>query len=234
MSAQDDAAATTMVLDLLNDRSIGEIDFMLGAISVRPAMYRKVRQAIVDKKITVLVLPATLASNEAGKYFPVLTLDKDTEFYDVLVLRAPDLGSGVNEQFHRAMAIVHECTHAGLDLLQVPKMTHTQHEACAYVAQSIFEIAKILAMRGDPSKVRSTEPIESAAWEVALLQIKSKAGANTRSAAYWVSPDFAVVWAEAVNKLHVAIMNSDTYKAVAKDIVNNDGVGRQWKLPSTR
>lgn len=234
MSAQDDAAATTMVLDLLKDSSIREIDFKLGDISIQPAMYEKISQAIVDKKITVLIAPSMLASNEAGKYFSVLTIDKDTEFYDVLVLRSPDLGSGANEQFHRAEAIVHECTHAGLDLLKVPNMTHTQHEACAYVAQSIFAIAKMLAMRGDPSKVRLTELIEIAAWELALLQIKSKAGAGTRSAAYWVSPDFAVVWAEARNKLYVAIMNSDTYKAVAKNKVNNDGVGRQWKLPSRR
>jgi hypothetical protein len=227
MGAQDEAA-TTMVLNLLKDKSVREIDFMLGSISIMPTMYEKVSQAITDKKITVLVQPTLLASNESGKYFNVLTVDKDTEFYDVLVLRTSDLGSGRNEQFSRAEAIVHECTHAGLDLLQVPNMTHTQHEACAYVAQSIFAITKMLAMKGDPSKVRFTEPIESAAWEVALMRIKSK----TASAGYWVSPVFRVAWCLAVNKLCVAIMTSDTYKAVAKDIVNNDGVGRQWKQPT--
>jgi hypothetical protein len=231
MSAQDDAAATTMVLDLLKDRSIREIDFMLGAISVRPAMYGKVSQAIVDKKITVLVQPSALASNESGRYYPVLTIDKDTEFYDVLVLREPGLGKGVNEQFHRAQTIVHECTHAGLYLLKVPT-THTQHEACSYVAQDIFTITKMLAIRGDPSKAKVTDSIERAAWEVALLQIKSKAGAGTSK--YWASPDFAQAWAEAVNRLYVAIRNSAEYKAVAKDVVKNDGVGRPWKLPSKR
>lgn len=224
MGAQEDEAATKLVLDILKDKQVSEIDFMLGSISVKPTMYQKVSQAIVDKKITVIVEPEALAANESGRYFNVMTINKDTEFYDVLVLRTADRGSKVNEQFHIAEAIVHECTHAGLDLLKVPKMTHTQHEACAYVAQSIFAMAKMLAMKGDPSKAKFTESIESAAWEVARLQIKSKAAVGTPSAA----------WADAVNKLYVAISTSETYKKVAKDLVNNDGVGREWKLPSKK
>ena len=93
-------------------------------------------------------------------------------------------------------------------------------------------MAKLLAMKRDPSKVTFTEPIEIAAWEVARLQIKSKAAAGTPSAPYWTTPDFAMIWVGAVNKLNVAISTSDTYKKVAKDFVNNDGVGRPWKLPS--
>jgi hypothetical protein len=227
----DNTAATKLVLDILKDRQIGEIDFMLGSISIKPTMYQKVSQAIVDKKITVIVEPKALAANEAGKYLSVLTIDKDTEFYDVLILGTPDRGKSVNEQFHKARAIVHECTHAGLDLLKVPNMTHTQHEACAYVADSIFAMAKMLAVKMDLSNMKITEAIPIAAWEVARLQIKSKAAAGTPSAPYWTSPDFAMIWVGAVNKLNAAISTSDTYKKVAKDKVNNDGVGREWKLP---
>lgn len=231
MGAPEDAAATKLVLDILQDKQIGQIDFALGSISIKPTMYQKVSQAIVDKKITVTVDPKALAANEAGKYLSVLTIGKDTEFYDVLILGSPDRGKTVNEQFHKARAIVHECTHAGLDLLKVPNMTHTQHEACAYVADSIFAMAKMLALKIDLSKMTITEAIPIAAWEVARLQIKSKAAVGTPSARYWTTPDFAMVWVGAVNKLNVAISTSDEYKAVAKDIVNNDGVGREWKLP---
>lgn len=229
---EDNAAATTLVLDILKDKQVSEVDFMLGSISVKPTMYKKVAQAIIDTKITVIVEPKALAANESGKYFSELPINKDMTFYDVLILRTPDRGKTMNEQFHRVQAILHECTHAGFDLLQVPNMTHTQHEACAYVAQSIFGMAKLLAMKRDPSKVTFTEPIEIAAWEVARLQIKSKAAAGTPSAPYWTTPDFAMIWVGAVNKLNVAISTSDTYKKVAKDFVNNDGVGRPWKLPS--
>jgi len=229
---EDDAAATKLVLDILQDRQIGEIDFMLGSISVKPTMYKKVSQAIIDKKIAVLVEPNALAANEAGRYFNELPINKDTTFYDVLILRTADRGKTMNDQFHNAQAMLHECTHAGLDLLKVPNMTHTQHEACAYVADSIFAMSKLLAMKGDPSKIKVTQAIQGAAWEVARLQIKSKAAAGTSSAPYWTSPDFAVTWADAVNKLYVAISTSDTYKKTAKDLVNNDGVGRPWKLQS--
>lgn len=228
MGAQDDAA-TTVVLNVLRDRSIREIDFVLGSISIKPTMYEKVSQAITDKKISVLVAPNQLASDEIGKYFNVLTINKDTELYDVLVLRTPDLGSSVNETFHRQAAIVHECTHALLDLLQVPNMTHTQHEACAYVAESIFQIAKMKAMNGHPDRVPQTQPIQGAAWEIGLMQINSKGATE----GYYASPVFMVDWWLAVNKLCVAIMNSNTYKGVALDPVINDGVGRQWKLPPT-
>jgi hypothetical protein len=230
----DNAAATTLVLDILKDRQIAEIDFALGSITIKPTMYQKVSQAIVDKKITVIVEPKALAANEAGKYLSVLTISKDTEFYDVLILGTPDRGKTFNEQLHKARAIVHECTHAGLDLLKVPNMTHTQHEACAYVADSIFAMAKMLVLKIDLSKMKIMEAIPIAAWEVARLQIKSKAAASTPSAPYWTTPDFAMVWVGAVNKLNVAISTSDTYKKVAKDTVNNDGVGRPWKLPSKK
>src|SRR5215210_6899008 len=127
MSAEDDKKATEMVLKLLEDKSLEKVAFSMNKISVSPSMYAKVSQAIKEKKITVVVNPKLLHNNEGGRYYATLPLDKDTEFYDVLVLRSPVLGKGLIDQFYAAEAIVHECTHAGFDLLEVPKMTHLEH-----------------------------------------------------------------------------------------------------------
>jgi hypothetical protein len=233
MGAQEDAAATKAVLEVLKDSAIRNVDFTLGEVSISPTMYDKVAEAITQGKITVIVAPNFLKPTEAGRYFPVLTVNSETEFYDVLVLRTPGFGSGLNAQFHGRQAVVHECTHAGLDLLKVPNMTHAQHEAVSYVADSIFLISKVLAMKGDPGKIGKTivAPIEKAAWEVGMLVSASRDSKNGPSAPYWSSPDFAVAWFESVNRLFVAIGASDEYKASAKDKANNDGVGRPWKLP---
>src|SRR3954447_23982494 len=112
MSAEDDRKGTETVKAVLREKSIHDIDFMMGDITVSPSMYDKVLKAIETSKIAVLVLPSSLP-NIAAKYFPVLTISADTEFYDVIALKSPDLGTGLNTQFQAAMAIVHECTHAG-------------------------------------------------------------------------------------------------------------------------
>jgi hypothetical protein len=227
MSAADDKAATDAVLQVLADKSISQIDFPMGDISVKPSMYEKVSKAIGAKEITVMVVPEMLSAAESARYFSVFTIGNDQEWYNLIVLRTSGLGGNANEKFHAEMAIVHECTHAGFDLLKIPKMTHTQHEAGAYIAGAIFGVADMLDMKGDPSKFKDPAPIFMAAWDIALLSNSNK---NAPSS-YSRSPDFAVAWYSAISKLNVLIANSDEYKATAKDLVKNDGVGREWKLP---
>ena len=108
-------------------------------------------------------------------------------------------------------------------------MTQTLHEAGAYTAQSLFLIAKMLSMKGDPDRVTFTQPIESAAWNLARLLNRMKAaGVDTPRAAYFHSPDFAVAFFNAWSALYAAIRNSDEYRAVANDAVKSVGLGRQW------
>jgi hypothetical protein len=228
MSA-DDVAATRLVLDILSDPAIAGIDFDLDAISVSPAMYREVSQAIIDKKITVLVLPEALKPNESGVYFPELKLPNGMVFFDVLALRFPDRGSSVDEQTSRALAIVHESTHAGFAMRKLPHMTHTLHEAGAYTAQSMFVLTKMLNRGGHPERVNNTEPIQSAAWKFALLLNRSNAAVpGTPAAEYFKSVDFAAAYASATSALYTAIAGSSEYGAVAKDPIENVGLGRPW------
>jgi len=231
MSAQDDEAATRLVLAVLGDQAINEIDFQMGAIAVSAAMYRDMSQAITDGKIAVWVAPNLLTSTQIGKYFSELRFRDGRELFDILVLRFPDLGSGINEQVKRAEAIVHECTHGGFALRRVPNMTRTLHEAGAYTAQSTFTIAKMLSRGGHPENVTSTitQPIEKAAWNLAILLSRRKAAAaNTPVADYFNSPDFASVVNSWWNAVYTAIAASNEYGPVANDPVQNVGLGRQW------
>src|SRR5262245_57772187 len=123
MSADDDA--TKLVLRVLSDPAIAGINFDLDAISVSPAIYREISQAIKDNKITVMVAPGRLESDESALYVPELKNPDGTVLYDVIILRTPELGSSIKEQVKRISAIVHECTHAGFAARKVPNMTVT-------------------------------------------------------------------------------------------------------------
>ena len=135
----------------------------------------------------------------------------------------------MTEQLTAAANVVHECTHAGFYVLKVPDMTHALHEAGAYAAEAIFEIARMPNMGGHPDRVIIHEAIRKAAWSFGLLLQRSKAGGTNK---YYTSPDFAVSYCETVNELITSIVNSNEYRAAAKDPIKNLGVGRQWVLHS--
>jgi hypothetical protein len=224
MSAADDQAGKQTVLSVLQDPSISVVKFSIGGISVEPSMYEKVRQAIVDSKIAIMVAPEMLPAFADGEYFPVLKPSPDIEMYDVLVLRLGGLGTNRNQQFRTSMAMVHECTHAGFDLLQVPNMTHADHEAGAYLAGSMFGVAKMMDMGGHPERVTQQNQIFAAAWSLARSIVVETPGS-------WREPIYAVDRANAIHMLYTAIINSPEYGPAARDKINNDGVGRPWKLP---
>jgi hypothetical protein len=249
MSAEEDQAATQLVRQVLALGGINEIKFSLGpdAIDVSPAMYSDVLNAIgAPSKIKVTVEPSMLKPDEGGRYYAEIKLPNGDMWYDVLVLRYADLGSGANEQFNRAAKIVHECTHAGFAIRRVPNMTHLLHEAGAYAADAIFQIGMMVGMKGHPEKVNTTsmDAIHGAAWNLAFILYESNHGRNVPLATaaavtaggpplgVFAMPIGAVVAAaqlfQAWNNLYAAIANSNEYRAVANDPVNNAGLGRHW------
>ena len=213
MGAEEDKKAKETVLAVLQDQSINKIRFKVNRREISPALYQKVAEAIKGGKITVLVEPTLLAGGEAGRYYSEIKVGKDMEFYDVLVLRSPTLGANVAEKFHSAQVIIHECTHAGFDLLKLAKMTHAEHEAASYIAGALFSIENMLAMKGDPGKVTFKETIEQAAWKIGLLEAKDQPVPKELYAA-----------------LDAAIRAHPNYKSHADHTAKNDGVGREWKL----
>ncbi len=211
MSAEDDLKATELVLEVLSHKAVSKIKFTIDKFTVEPSLYTKVADAIGKKKVTVIVNP--LPAGVAALYFPVLKLGPDITGYDVIVLPKPAFGSSLDEQFLGAAAVVHECTHAGFDLLKT-KMNHMQNEALAYVAAASFIIELMLDLKGNPNKRTVKQPIEKEAWDIAMLLHNGK-----------------TVPKESYNALLLAIESHPKYKADAKKPSDNDGVGRQWKTP---
>jgi hypothetical protein len=214
MSAVDDERAAQLVIGVLGDKAIGAIDFNLDGRKVTPAMYAEVAKAIKAKKITVMADPSLVV---AAAYSPEIRVNDKTVLYDVMILKQPDLGSDQKSAFVAQINIVHEATHAGFDLMKTPNMLRLHHEAAAYVAGFIFAIHLLWRTGGDPAKVTWTNPIETAAWEIAWkisTRDITKAG-----------PPFSK---SMLNTLYTEIGKSDLYKGSAQKKVINDGVGRAW------
>lgn len=216
MGAEEDRKAKETVLAVLEHKSLNMVDFSISKRRISPELYQKVAKAIKDNKITVMVAPSMLPADVGGLYIPALTLPDKQELYDLLVLRSPTLGTSRDQKLKDAQVIVHECTHAGFDLLGTKEMNHLEHEAAAYVAGARYMIEEMLELGGHPEKVTFTGKIESAAWAIALKQSDGEEAST-----------------KLFNALDVAIMNHPTYKADAKKEAINDGVGRTWKPAPT-
>lgn len=219
MSAADDAKAKEFVLATLKDAAIGEVNFTLGPVVVTPSLYAKVAEAISGGKITVMVQPNLFRSDGASAhYVNRLPIGDDTEFYDLLLFRSAELRVG-----HKPL-VVHECTHAGFDVLKL-SMTSLENEAAAYVAEVMYAFAKLPAGT-KPGRYPGTSPIHAAAWDMgAHFQVKP----HSRGPEWWIA--FIPKW----HALLVSIMSNPEYgQESIKTQMNFDGVGREWKLPPRR
>lgn len=213
MSRKPDNLAKSNVLKVLNDPAIEKISFGVSTKSFKPQLYHKVAKAIDAGHITVMV--DTTAMQElglGGLYMPTLVVDEHTELYDVLVLGFAELGNTVGRQIETGQIIVHECTHAGMDLLKLPYMTHLDHEAAAYIAGAIYAAEKLIRVDQNPDNFSFQEPIKQAAWEIGKRELQ-----QTR-----IPSSFYVL-------LELALRTHHRYKDSIDKSVNNNGVGQQWK-----
>ena len=227
MSA-DDEKAKQSVLTVLVDYAIDDVNFTFSGISVKSTMYKRVARAITDDKMTVIVSQAALPGGIDGGYVPELPLAGGAELYDVLILRSPDLGTTPSQQVITASLIVHECTHAGFDLLRVPNMKHADDEAGAYVAGLLFMLAKLANLGVDLSTIPTPpDKINEAALKLARSIFVEDPG-------HWRNPEYAIDRLNGINLLYAAIITDGRYKAAARVNMNHDGVGRPPKPPRSR
>lgn len=225
MSAEDDRKATETVLRVLRHPSISKLSFKatttiqkgpvvsVSTRTVSPVLYDEVCKAIVDRKITVLVQPTILPPGAAAAYLHKLTIDADNEWYDIIILGKPDLGNTAPEQVKTAAEIVHECTHAGYDLLKLPKTALVEHEVGAYVAGALFAAEAMVLLKAHPERVSGLQGTAKAAWDIALLELADQ---PVPRALY--------------DKLALAIRSDPLYRDHANDDLVNDGVGKAWKI----
>lgn len=210
--SNENEQAKAMVLGILKHEALANLDFKLNKRHVQPKMYKKVAQAIEAGQITVLFAPNFVKPGSLGIYLPEIKFDSGEVWYDVLALRFHDLGSTASEVFFRATSVIHECTHAGFDMLKLRKMSHLEHEAGAYIAATIFLIATLKAQKLFDAMRTPVNPIGKAAWDIALLELADKKISKKQ-----------------YNALYDAIGQDENYKAKAKQTSNNDGVGKDWK-----
>jgi hypothetical protein len=213
MSAEDDANAKKLVLQVLRSKPIAALAFTVDGRTIKPSMYEDVARAIEAKKITLLVDKVSGAGAGAA-YFYEMKPGPKTVLYDVLTLRFSELSTTSNAaRFKNLADIVHESTHAAFDILKIPNMTNLHSETAAYVAGALYQVTLFVSERGDPKKISFGNPVFARAWDIALLISQKQ-----------------TVPKELINKLQTAISNDPLYKDNVKKIVPNDGVGRDWVI----
>lgn len=205
--ADENDKLKAIVLRILADDAISELDFSFDGISVTPDLYGEVEDAVSDGKISVIVSPNLLPGKVNGRYFNKLPLpDADkTTLFDLLVFRSAAEGTA-GERISLYPTIVHECTHAGFDVLKRKNMTVLQSEAAAYIAQDIF--FRSLSASAKMKLPEPTTPIGKAL--LAISELKSK----------------KAIGKKLMNALYTAILGIEEYKGVDKVKLKTDGVGR--------
>ena len=207
--------ATKVVLSVLSNKGVGAIEFELDGWKITPGLYAKVAAAITEKKITVIV--DKVSFKETALYVPEVKLADTTTIFDIIALKHTTLSSDRAEKFVQMLAIVHECTHAGVDLLKLEKMPKLNNEALAYIAQSIFAMQVYSADVGDPKNLTwKAKTIEETAW--AIAQEISKRDKTAKGPAITKAMS---------TELYLRINTAYGEEKEKKDS-NNDGVGKAW------
>ncbi|HLK69806.1 MAG TPA: hypothetical protein VKU19_40530 [Bryobacteraceae bacterium] len=132
------SSAKDRVLRILKESGVAKINFSLGCLHIDSAAYDKVAQAIESGKITVMrghdrtwatYFPeAGSIKGPHGKSEPVAAhtlVTQNTDAFDV------------NDR----SLIVHECTHAFLDITRPPTVTQLSNELAGYFAQVLYLMA---------------------------------------------------------------------------------------------
>ena len=132
------ALRTEHVLMTLQDARLSNVDFWLGGLHINFGAYKQVADAIIANKIHVI--PGD--DPEWASYYSsagVLKLKNGTE----MNIRANTLvtqNATTLDDSERAL-LIHECTHAYVDLSYASATTSLSDEVAAYIAQVTFEMA---------------------------------------------------------------------------------------------
>jgi len=211
MSLADDEKAAKLVIQVLTDPAVKNLNFVVGKWAIRTGFYDNVSTAIKNNQITVVVEPSLLKPGAAAQYKPEIDLGGGKKAYDVIVLPRATLGDTLDQQIKMAGYIIHECTHAGIDMLNLKPMTRLENELIAHIAHFSALWGKIVQQRMNPKTAVHVGKIEKAAWLVAEQVFAGKT----------ISKFSLVV-------LSVTILVDPLYETGMFLESNNDGVGKPW------
>ncbi len=209
MSRQVDDQARKLVMEILADPILNAINFSVPRFSIRPGFYKKVRDAVSKGDITIRVDPTRMKPGTGGQYKPEFPLTKTKTEFDVILLPSATLGVKPAEWLSPAGTIVHECTHAGFDMLKISGMTRLENEILAHIAHYTFIWAKLVQLKAKPSDATQPNKIKKAAWVIAEQVY------NKQPISHW-----------SYLALATHIYTSPLYTVDMLENSNNDGVGR--------
>ncbi|MEX2188853.1 MAG: hypothetical protein WD875_18740 [Pirellulales bacterium] len=170
-----DGKAKQLVLDTLNKDVMKKVDFYISGLKFgcNPESLKQVKLRVQFDDIRVYERNGTAAW--AMSMMGIIDLPSDAAYFrnhDLMVIKAAS-----NDIYHQAI-IVHECTHAMLDMFGSKgsplKVTTARSEAMAYIAQAVFAKASYAAI-GFPDKAIIFEDssdtflqqVFDKAWEIA-------------------------------------------------------------------
>jgi hypothetical protein len=210
MSEEENIEARELILDVLADPIVENLSFTMGRWSIRPSMYQKVSDAIVEGKISVIVTNSLLNANAQARYVHEEKFNSNTVF-DVICLRRATLGHTRSERIKMAGVIVHECTHAGTDLLALGSMTHLENEMLSYIAHYSVIWASLEQLNARPAESTHNSARARAAWKIAEQVY------NNQPISRW-----------SILELSTSILTDPLYARGMFTDSENDGVGRPW------
>lgn len=142
---------------LRTDGAVARLDFSMMTYKIAPKDYRDVATAI--ERGDILMSHRRPAGGAAAAY---------NAGYDGLELqRGFKLGNGIN-----AALLVHECTHAILDLRNIGSHSRYEDEAVAYVAEELFQLYErgtTISAKGSSHTAASGAAIYQAAIAIAKV-----------------------------------------------------------------
>ena len=115
----DDQLAKALVLTVLQNPALGYINFGLAGYWISQTLFNAVRDRINGGGIAVYARPSSSSKAEYNSALNALYVPYSNEVTKLAL-------------------ILHECVHAGLDLLKATKIRVVDDEALAYISQCIF------------------------------------------------------------------------------------------------
>jgi hypothetical protein len=183
---------------VLRDPVIQHIRFNVGSVPVTSRLFERVAERIRRGDIRVTYNPS---------------LGRDAYYYSGS--NELELSFQVASRDTQRGVIVHECTHAGFDLMKASKMRMVSSEAGGYLAQCVFVCFK---NRDPTQRLRGDTPAKDKKFEVAWrLAEKIKSGQQPTAAE--------------LQELRRAVLVDPDYRSIGwSSLAGFDGIGR--RLPN--
>lgn len=206
-----DERARALVLRLLKHPAVAAIDFTIGSTHVTPSWYQSVFDAVTNRDIFIAYDPGL--KSVGAKYIPEWKLSATQIAFDIVAVGYNDLSiMNQKEQVDLASQIVHESTHAAIDLRKVT-IQNLLNECTAYVAGNMFLIKALQRT----ANIYNAQSLHWYAWELAAHLDNG----SIVDPAWWIN----YVWK--LNQLGESIKLQSVYSEWQKEF-KGDGVGKTW------